>query len=76
MFSDLEAALSRLAWRLSCWVVIALLRIFWLPLLIIAAAYFIVGPVLGAVAELLPLLVQPAAALAVAMLVLWMWRRP
>lgn len=75
MISAIEATLWGLMWRLTWWMVITILRIFWLPILIVAGVYFVVVPALIAVVQLLQVIVQPAAAIAVVMVVLWMWRR-
>lgn len=75
MISAIEAALWGLMWRLTWLMVATVIRIFWLPILILAALYFLVIPALIAIVQVLQVLIQPAAAFAVAMLVLWMWRR-
>lgn len=75
MIAAIEAAVWALMWRLTWWMVITVIRIFWLPILVIAGVYFVAVPALIAVAQLLQVLVQPAAVIAVVMLVLWMWRR-
>lgn len=75
MISEIEAAVSTLTWRLTRWVITLVIRIFWLPLLVIGIVYYVAIPALAAVAQLLQALIQPAAAIAVLLLVLWMWRR-
>lgn len=60
----LEILISRLTW----W----LLRLLWLPLLIVGVIYYIVVPALITIAQLL---ISPAGVLVGALLLLWMWRR-
>lgn len=75
MVREIEAALWTLMWRIIFAGIFLVLRLFWLPILVVGVAYFVVIPVLLVVAQFLSQLLQPAAAIAVAMLVLWMWRR-
>lgn len=75
MLAELELALWRLMWRVIFTGIVLLLRIFWLPILIIATFAYVVLPALGALAQLLAVVLQPATAIAVALLLLWLWRR-
>lgn len=75
MINAIEAGLWGLMWRLTWWMLATVIRIFWLPILIVLGVYFVVIPGLIAIAQVLQVLIQPASAIAVALLVLWMWRR-
>lgn len=75
MFAELEALLWRLMWRLTLSLVVLLLRLYWLPLLIVAIAYYVVLPAVVSLAQLIANVLQPAAALAAAIFLLWLWRR-
>lgn len=60
--------MAELVWRLTWW----LLRLLWLPLLIIGIVYYVVVPALIEVAHLI---FSPAGLLAAFLLFLWLWRR-
>jgi hypothetical protein len=71
----LEVLVWQLMWRLTFWLIAILLRLFWLPLLIIGLVYFIALPALAAIAQLVAVVLQPAAVLAAAIFLLWLLRR-
>jgi len=75
VIAEIEASLWRLMWRLTWFLLTLILRIFWLPILIIAVFVYVVLPALGALVHLLAVVMQPATAVAVLLVVLWMWRR-
>ena len=64
----MSALIEVLIWRLTFWLV----RLLWLPLLVIGAIYYVVVPALVALGELV---LSPAGLLAALLLFLWLWRR-
>lgn len=64
----MEGLIEALVWRLTWWLV----RILWLPFLIIGVVYYVVVPALITFAQLL---LSPAGALAAVLLFIWLWRR-
>lgn len=63
----MESLIEVLIWRLTWWLV----RLLWLPFLIVAAIYYVVIPALLAV---LHLLLSPEGLLAAGLLAVWLWR--
>lgn len=63
----MESLIEVLVWRLTWWLV----RILWLPFLIIGFVAYVVLPVLAEVAQLL---ISPSGLLVVMLLFLWLWR--
>lgn len=63
----MESLIEVLVWRLTWWLV----RILWLPFLVIGFIAYVVLPVLAEVAQLL---ISPAGLLAVVLLLVWLWR--
>lgn len=57
-----------LVWRLTWW----LIRLLWLPLLVIAIVYYVIFPALVTMIEVV---LSPAGLLAAVLLLLWLWRR-
>lgn len=57
-----------LVWRLTWW----LIRLLWLPLLVVATVYYVIFPALVTIIELV---LSPAGLLAAVLLFLWLWRR-
>lgn len=64
----MEALLEAFVWRLTWWLV----RLLWLPFLIIAVAQYFVLPAISTVVQIV---LTPAGVLAGALVVLWLWRR-
>lgn len=64
----MTAVIEILVWRLTWW----LLRLLWLPLLIVGTVYYVVVPALLTIAQLL---LSPAGLVVGSLLLLWMWRR-
>lgn len=63
----MEELIGTLVWRLTWW----LLRLLWLPLLVLGVIYYVVIPALIGLAELI---VTPAGLLAALLLFFWLWR--
>lgn len=63
----MEELLALLVWRLTWWLV----RILWLPFLIIGFVAYVVLPALGALAQII---VSPGGLLVVVLLLMWLSR--
>jgi len=63
-----ESLIEALVWRLT-W---ALVRLLWLPFLIIGIVYYVVVPALITVVQIV---LSPAGLLAALLLAVWLWRR-
>ncbi len=64
----MESLIEALVWRLT-W---ALVRLLWLPFLIIGIVYYVVVPALITVVQIV---LSPAGLLAALLLAVWLWRR-